>query len=61
MASGAYPPNTPADALSIEPLCFWVPRLLSPMPPMSNSQRESFCDALLLKQDDAWQTLIEQS
>ena len=59
MVAGAYPPSAPAGD-SIEPLCYWVPQHVPRMRPMSAKQRQSICDALLLKEDDLWQAVIGQ-
>ena len=60
MASGAYPPRAAADA-AVEPLSYWLPRLLAPMPRVDGAARRRFCDQLVLRQDDAWRALVAAS
>jgi hypothetical protein len=45
----------------VEPLHYWLPRLLAPVPRLSEQQRREFCDMLVLRQDDAWLQLIQMS
>jgi hypothetical protein len=46
---------------AIEPLHYWLPRLIGPVPLLSAPQRRDFCDTLVLRQDDAWLQLINMS
>ncbi|KAF8065763.1 hypothetical protein HT031_002823 [Scenedesmus sp. PABB004] len=68
MVGGCRPPSSAgaADAGAApddahEPLHFWLPRLLPPLPRLSAAQRRDFCDMLVLRQDDAWLQLINMS
>ncbi|GBF96881.1 hypothetical protein Rsub_09886 [Raphidocelis subcapitata] len=61
MVSGEYPRNVGAVDGRIEPLCYWLPRMLGSMPRMADSARREFCDQLVLRQDDAWRALIRSS
>lgn len=59
MVSGEYPPNVGAVDTTIEPLSYWLPRMLGSMPRMEAQARREFCDKLVLRQDDAWLALIK--
>ncbi len=62
MAAGRCPPGTPPEAQQLlEPLCLWFPRLLAPCAPMQPAERQAYCQELLIKQDDAWQAVIQGS
>ncbi len=61
MSEGEFPCDTPKEALALEPLCFWVPRLVPPQLPMTAPQRKALCASLLVQQDDAWQAVIARS
>lgn len=61
MVSGAYPVGCSADCSSTEPLCFWLPRLLPPVAPLSSAQRREVCEQIMLRQDEAWGALIRAS
>lgn len=63
MAAGEFPPGTPLEAQQqLEPLCLWLPNLLPPWAPsLSASARRTYCQVLLLKQDDAWKALVQRS
>lgn len=61
MVHGCAPPGNVMPDPSIEPLHYWLPRLIGPVPPLSAQQRRDFCDALVLRQDDAWLQLIKVS
>jgi hypothetical protein len=61
MVSGEYPRNVGAVNARIEPLCYWLPRMLGSMPRMADAARRDFCDQLVLRQDDAWKALIRSS
>jgi hypothetical protein len=61
MVTGCYPPNSAVTNGNIEPLHFWLPRLLPPAPRLTADQRREFCDMLVLRQDDAWLQLIMMS
>jgi len=61
MISGAYPTNIGAVDTQIEPLSYWLPRMLGSMPRMQPDARKEFCDQLVLRQDDAWLALIRSS
>ncbi|GBF91678.1 hypothetical protein Rsub_03982 [Raphidocelis subcapitata] len=60
MTRGDAPPHAAADP-AVEPLCYWLPRLLRPMPRVEEPARAKFCAALVLRQDDMWRDLVEQS
>ena len=60
--SGGCLPGSAADAdPKMEPLCYWLPRLLAPMPPLSVAQRVQVCEQIMLRQDDAWAALVKAS
>jgi hypothetical protein len=61
MVSGQYPPNVGAVDTRVEPLAYWLPRMLGSMPRMEAQARRDFCDQLVLRQDDAWVALINSS
>jgi hypothetical protein len=62
MVSGAYPPTAGATDPAVEPLCYWLPRLLGSLPRvLAPEARRAFCDRLVLRQDDAWRALIAAS
>lgn len=61
MITGCYPPSLGLRDPSIEPLHYWLPRVLGPVPPLTPQQRRDFCDSLVLRQDDAWLQLIQIS
>lgn len=61
MVKGDYPVNAEVVDEHVEPLCYWLPRMLAPMPHMSCEARKDFCDLLVLRQDDAWLALIRVS
>jgi hypothetical protein len=62
MVSGAYPPSLGAVDPAVEPLCYWLPRLLGAVPRvLAPEARRAFCDRLVLRQDDAWRALIASS
>lgn len=61
MVTGSYPPNTGAVDPAVEPLHYWLPRLLAPVARLPEPQRRDFCDMLVLRQDDAWLHLIQNS
>jgi hypothetical protein len=58
MAAGQYPPacsKYPAEMYKhMEPLYLWLPRLMPPEPMLTSEQREAFCAALIVPQDDSW-------
>jgi hypothetical protein len=61
MVSGEYPHNVGAVDTAVEPLSYWLPRMLGSMPRMEPDARRNFCDQLVLRQDDAWLALIKNS
>lgn len=61
MINGCYPPSSVMPDPCVEPLHYWLPRVLGPVPPLSAQQRRDFCDSLVLRQDDAWLHLIKTS
>jgi hypothetical protein len=61
MTSGAYPPNVGPVDTAVEPLSYWLPRMLGSVPRMGGAARRDFCDQLVLRQDDAWLALIKSS
>jgi hypothetical protein len=61
MVHGCAPPSSAARDPAIEPLHYWLPRLIGPVPPLNAQQRRDFCDTLVLRQDDAWLQLINMS
>lgn len=61
MINGCYPPSLVMPDPCIEPLHYWLPRVLGPVPPLSVAQRRDLCDSLVLRQDDAWLQLIQIS
>jgi hypothetical protein len=61
MVSGEYPQNVGSVDASVEPLSYWLPRVLGSMPRMAPAARREFCDRLVLRQDDAWLALIRSS
>eukprot|EP00879_Flechtneria_rotunda_P009227 GHRR01009660.1.p1 GENE.GHRR01009660.1~~GHRR01009660.1.p1 ORF type:complete len:188 (+),score=59.06 GHRR01009660.1:595-1158(+) len=61
MVTGCYPPSSAVKSGAIEPLHYWLPRLLAPVPRLTPEQRRDFCDTLVLCQDDAWLQLINMS
>jgi hypothetical protein len=61
MINGCYPPSLVMPDPCIEPLHYWLPRVLGPVAPLSLQQRRDFCDSLVLRQDDCWLQLIQMS
>lgn len=61
MVSGCYPPSLARPDPCVEPLHYWLPRVLGPVPPLTPQQRRDFCDTLVLRQDDCWLQLIQNS
>jgi hypothetical protein len=61
MVTGSLPPSSSVPDPNVEPLHYWLPRLLAPVPRLSEQQRREFCDMLVLRQDDAWLQLIQMS
>ncbi|KAF6264829.1 hypothetical protein COO60DRAFT_1624161 [Scenedesmus sp. NREL 46B-D3] len=61
MVTGSHPPSSGVPDPAVEPLHYWLPRLLAPVPRLSPEQRREFCDMLVLRQDDAWLQLINMS
>lgn len=61
MVTGSCPPSSSVPDPNVEPLHYWLPRLLAPLPRLSEQQRREFCDMLVLRQDDAWLQLISMS
>jgi hypothetical protein len=57
MVSGQYPEQPGTVDPAVEPLCYWLPRMLAPMPPLAPDARRTFCSMLVLRQDDAWNQL----
>lgn len=61
MVTGCAPPTSSIVDPAVEPLHYWLPRLLAPVPRLREEQRREFCDMLVLRQDDAWLQLISMS
>jgi hypothetical protein len=61
MVRGQYPTSAEEADPSIEPLAYWLPRMVGPMPPLPAAQRRQICEHIILKQDDAWTALVHAS
>jgi hypothetical protein len=61
MVAGRYPPACVQPDLSMEPLCYWLPGMMAPTEPWAADVRKTFCDLILLRQDDAWLDLVRHS